>query len=142
MANQVPMVNGRKHSWASIECVIGGRIIEGITAIKYGYKQTKTNNYGRGKKVTDRTYGNEEPEASITLYLYEVKAILNGLGAGKKLTDAAPFNIAISYVSPDGDIVNDKIKSAEFLEKMIDVKQNDPKIEITLPLIVGDVEDN
>lgn len=140
---QVPLINGIRHSWASIEIVLFGITITGISAISYKKKKAKTNEYGSGSEPTHRGYGNNAYEASITLMKYEVDRIQRVLPKGQDLTDIAPFNIAVVYKPTGNDVlVTDVLKNAEFMEQGVDVKQGDTKIEVPCPLILAGIQFN
>lgn len=135
-----PLINGTRHSWASIELVLFGITITGVTAVSYKKKSTITNEYGAGGEPVHRGVGNNEYEASITLMKYEVDRIMAALPAGKSLGDIAPFNIAVVYKPQGNDILKtDVIQQCQFLEQGIDTKQNDTKIEVALPLLPGGI---
>ena len=137
------LVNGVRHGWSNIRLNALGRTFTGITEVEYGHKLSIENHYGAGNKVVGRGKGNEEPEAKMKLYKYEVDAIIAALPAGSKLTDVAPFDVVVSYLPEGGDgLVNDVIRNCQFMEHKVSVKQGDMMIEIDLPLVVSDIEYN
>jgi hypothetical protein len=140
MSQNVPLINGTRHSFASIELVLFGITITGFTAISYKVKQAKTNEYGAGNEPVHRGLGNKEYEASITLMKYEVDRILRALPAGQTLLDIAPFNIAVVYKPQGSDLlITDVLQNCEFTEMGVDTKQGDTKIEVPLPLLPGSI---
>lgn len=132
------LINGRSYGWSSISVNIGGRIIEGITAISYNGRQNKTNNNGRGGKPVSRGRGSKEYEASITLEMKEVANILAGI-PGKELTDIAPFPIIVSYQDDANVIVNHTLHNVEFLEHPQTAAEGDTSINVELPLIISGI---
>lgn len=137
----IPLINGIRHSWASISVNLLGRLVSGFTAVSYEETQNKTNNYGQGIFPVSRGLGKYEAKASITLHSYEVDAILLALGPMKRLTDIAPFDIVISYLPTGSDLlVNHVIRNAEFTSNKRDVKQGDTVIETQFDLIVSHIE--
>lgn len=139
MSSTTALINGTAYSFADIDINILGAIVEGFTAISYGVRRTKTNNYGRRELPTSRSRGNKEFEGSITLEMKEVQRIMALLPAGKDLTDIAPFPIIVSFVNDDNIQVNHKLLYCEFTEQMIDSSQNDPAVYCTCPLIIGQI---
>jgi hypothetical protein len=137
---QIPLINGRRHSWGDVSVNVLGRTVTGITAISYKKKRNKTNNYGSGSEPDHRGRGNSEYEASITLYDYEVDAIVNTLAEGQDLTDIAPFSIPVVYDTGNGQIKTDVLQNVEFLEDARDLKQGDTKIERVCPLIIAGIK--
>jgi len=59
---------------------------------------------------------------------------------GKDITNIAPFDIVVAYLNSNGVVTCDVIKNCEFTKNTRDVKQNDKKIEVELPLICSHVE--
>lgn len=141
MSQIIPLVNGTRHTWASIRMNILGRTVDGVVAIKYSDKTNKTNNYGAGNKPVSRGKGNYEAEASITLYAYEVVAIQRALGPNKNLADILPFDVPVTYLAEgDETPVTDVIRNVEFLDNIRDMKQGDTKIEVPLNLICSHID--
>lgn len=127
--------------WNNVTLTMLGRDIEGITEISYNDSEEKENVYGAGKMPIGRGSGNYKGECSITLLLEEVVALQQSLGPGKRLTDIAPFDIAVSY-EYEGYIYKDRIRNCEFQGRGVEVKQNDKTIAQKFDLIVSHVDWN
>jgi hypothetical protein len=141
--SNIPLINGVRHTFASIEIVLFGITLTGLKAISYKKKRTMTNEYGSGDEPDYRGLGNKEYEASITLTKYEVDRITAALPAGQDLTDIAPFNIPVVY-KPVGasTLITDVIHNVQFTEMGVDTKQGDTALEIQLPLICAGITFN
>lgn len=137
-APTVPLINGIAYSSAVVTVTILGVPVAGITAVKYGKKQEKTNNYGLGSEPVSRGYGKAEYEASITLYLEEVFSIKKA-NANQSLTTIAPFEIQIAYLPPSGIAVIETLKYVEFMDDMRDFGEGDTSIPVELPLIIAGI---
>lgn len=138
-----PQINGTRHSWASIEITLFGRIVTGITGIDYSQEQEKEDFYGQGSNPVHRGKGNKKATANLKLYKYEVDAILSAAGAGKDLTDIDKFNIAVTYLPTGADtLVTDVINNAEFTKDTRSMKSGDKMIEVDLPLICSHITYN
>jgi len=133
-----PLINGTSYSWANVKLNLFGTPVVGVTAIKYKRKQEKTNNYGAGVKPVSRGYGNEEFEASITLYMEEVRRIMDA-APSKDLLAIPPFQIQVLFGSSALQFRQDNLEMCEFMEFSLDTKSGDSKILIELPLIIADV---
>lgn len=136
--------NSEEYAWIDIQVVMQGRNVAGLTGIRYKETQTKTNIYAKGKKPYARTRGNKEYEGSIKILQSELEALTKQVGKkGGSINDLPPFDIAVAY-APElgGNIVTDIIKGAEFNEVEKGMDQNDPFMEIELPLIIGDIQYN
>ncbi|MAX78904.1 MAG: hypothetical protein CL843_01865 [Crocinitomicaceae bacterium] len=135
MANETPLVNGTRHSWASVELNIMGRVVTGVTEISYSDTQTKENIYGAGKYPVARGRGNYEATASITLLSYEVDAIQTAAGEGKRLQDIEPFDIVVTYLKEgQSELVTHYIRDCEFTNNAREMAQGDTSISVSLEL--------
>lgn len=141
MADFVPLINGASYAWADIRVQLLGQTIAGITAVSYGHKQEKTNNYGAGVNPVSRGIGKREPDGcSITLEMKEVERIQAAVPAGGSLLDIAPFPIVVSYVNPSNVLVTHTLHNCEFTENKRDMKTGDTNIECELPLVLSHIE--
>jgi hypothetical protein len=134
----VPIINGQAYDWASASCHLLGQVVNGITAVNYGEKQEKTNNYGSGVQPSSRGRGKVEYESKITLEEKEVRRILAAMPAGKNLRHIPPFTITVSYLVGE-KVVTDKVLNAEFTGQKIDIKQGDTTIEQELELVIAGI---
>ena len=141
MANEAPMINGTRHSWASVDLNLLGRTVSGVTAINYGDSQNKENVYGAGKYPVARGKGNYEATAALTLLGFEVDAILRAAGPGKRLTDIAPFDIVVTFL-PDGQdaLVTHVIRNCEFRDNKREISQGDTSVSVSLELITSHID--
>lgn len=135
-----PLINGIRHSWASVKCVLLDRTVTGISAIKYEDKQEKVNNYGAGIYPVSRGLGKYEAKASVTLEQYEIEAIQAALPKGKRLQDIAPFDVVVSFVNDSDAVVNHTLRNCEFTTNKRELKSGDAKIETELELIISHIE--
>ncbi len=140
MADFVPNINGAAYAWADIRLQLLSQTVAGVTAISYGVKQEKVNNYGAGTNPVSRGLGKREPEASITLEMKEVERIQAALPPGGSLLDIKPFPIAVSFVNSANMLVTHTLHNCEFTENKRDMKTGDTQIEVQLPLILSHIE--
>ncbi len=132
---------GRLTGWNNITTTMLGRDLEGITELSYDDSVEKENGYGAGGFPIGRGEGNYAAKASITLLKEEADALQLSLGPGKRLTDIAPFDIAVSY-DYLGKIYKDRIRNAEFTGRGVEVKQNDKTIATQFELIISHIDWN
>lgn len=138
-----PLINGTRHSWASVKVNVLGRTVSGISAVSYEDKQAKVNNYGAGNFPVSRGLGNYEASGKITLHAYEVDAIQRTVGQGKRLIDIPPFDITISYLEQGNDgLTTHVIRNCEFTSNKREVKQGDTNIETEFELVVSHIDWN
>ncbi|CAM1361503.1 conserved hypothetical protein [Tenacibaculum litopenaei] len=138
----LPLVNGHRHGWSSVEVNILDRIVTGITAISYDDAQVKENHYGAGDMPVFRGRGKYEAKASITLYAFEVESIQQALPKGKRLQDVPLFDIKVSFLDNSSNVITHVIRNCEFKTNKRDMKQGDSKVEVQLDLIVSHIEWN
>lgn len=140
-----PLVNGAQYSWASLKTNMLGRTITGITAVSYSQDREKVDNMGAGDQPDHRAYGNRKAKADITLYQYEVDAIISAAKSQgiNDILDIPPFDIVVVYQVNDlSPVVTDVIRNCEFTQNMRDLKQGDLKSEQKLPLITSHIDYN
>ncbi|WP_165025635.1 hypothetical protein [Dysgonomonas sp. ZJ279] len=137
---QVSLINkfGQMAGWNNVTVTMLGRDIEGIIELEYDDSVEKENARGAGMFPIGRGVGNYDAKSAITLYLEEVVALQQSLPPGKRITDIAPFDIAISY-EYEGMIYKDRIRNCEFTEKSVAVKQGDKTIATKFNLIVSHI---
>jgi len=140
--SQLPLINGQRHSWSSIEVNLLDRIVTGITSINYDDTEMKENHYGAGNMPVHRGRGKYEANASMTLYNYEVEAIQSALPRGQRLMDAPPFDVKISFLDETDQIITHVIRNCEFKSNNRNMSQGDTKIEVSLDLVVSHIEWN
>ncbi len=140
--SQLPLINGQRHSWSSIEVNLLDRIVTGITSISYDDTEMKENHYGAGNMPVHRGRGKYEANASMTLYNYEVEAIQAALPRGQRLMDSPPFDVKISFLDESNAIITHVIRNCEFKSNNRNMSQGDTKIEVSLDLIVSHIEWN
>ena len=111
-----------------------------ITAISYGHKQEKVNNYGAGTNPVSRGIGKRKPNASITLEMNELERIQAAVPPSGSIFDIKPFHIVISYMNPVNQLVTHTLHNAEFTENKREVKTGYTQIEVELPLIINHIK--
>lgn len=135
----IPLINGRAYSWADLDISIGRTSVVGVTAVSYDDEQVIEDNYGRGKRVVSRGYGNVSTTGSITLHMSEIEALQDASTTGR-LQDLGEFDILVSYQPTGGKIINHKLKNCRFKNNGRAVSQGDTLIEKELELIVGSID--
>lgn len=145
MADLLTTFNSEEYAYKDLQVVLLGRPIIGLLGIKYGTRQEKSNVYGAGSKPIARSRGNVVYEgAEIRVLMSELRALLVSQGnPAKGLVALKPFDVICSFAPEVGDAIStDILKYVEFTEQTIDINQNDQQIEVTLPIIIGDIEYN
>jgi hypothetical protein len=144
MANNItPLVNGIRHSWASVRVNVLGRTVTGITEINYEDDQEMEDAIGAGGLPTHRGLGKYTAKADMKLYNYEVDAILQAAGKGASLQDIAPFDITITYLEDGNDgLVTHVLRNVQFTGNKRSAKGGDKNLTVPMKLIISHIEWN
>lgn len=89
-----PLINGRRHSWSSIEIRVAGQIVLGLTELNYSATLDPGIVRGAGSLPIGMTQGNAEFDADFSILLEEFNNLMERLGPGSMLV---PFDIVASY---------------------------------------------
>ncbi|MGN7787418.1 hypothetical protein ACTJIJ_22990 [Niabella sp. 22666] len=139
--NQVPLINGRAYSWASVSVVLAGVPVIGITAISYGDLTEMENGYGAGQMPIDRGEGNYIPDApKLTLRAGVVDSLQESAPNGR-LQDLGVFDIIVMYLVGTTKKTH-KVRNCQFTNNKRDIKQGDKIVNVELDLICSHVDWN
>lgn len=128
------MFNSSEYSWCDVSTVIGGRILEGLTAIEYSTKQDKELIYGRGCDPHSVGHGNKSSEGKLTVLQSEYEAMVRDARNNDILS--LSIDVTVSYVPKDaGPIVTDILKGVTFTEDAKKANQGDKNMPVELPFL-------
>lgn len=133
-----PLINGVNYNYASIQFVLFGVPVVGITDIKYTSKQEKTNNYGAGYEPVSRGYGKKEYDGAIEVYQDEWKKVI-AASPNRDPLSIPWFDITVTYGDSLANLTTDILQAAEFLEDPFEAKTGDTKLMAKIPLIIGKI---
>jgi hypothetical protein len=116
----VPLINGNRYSYASIEIQvpsIGKRYI-GINSINYSDSLDPGKAWGTGMMKIGRTAGKHDPSADLEMYVQEADDFLQALtltGGDNALLKSAgfgliPFGIQVQYSEVGSPVITDVIE--------------------------------
>ncbi|HOI27105.1 MAG TPA: hypothetical protein PLN63_05355 [Paludibacteraceae bacterium] len=102
-------INGKSYDSANVHIAMFGSIYYEITKIDYAVKQSTAPHYSLGSnKPTSYSEGIEEYSASMELRLKSIFEIEKA--AGGSLLAIKPFDVVVTYVDSNNEIVVDKLK--------------------------------
>jgi hypothetical protein len=138
------MINGTEYAWEDIQVVLPGSILprDGVSGIEYTYKKEHTNIHARGAKPVAGGRGKEDAEGSITILQSLLEALQAALPPGKNLVHLPGFTVTVAYAPEGGVATIDQLIFVRFTEVKKGMKSGDPNQEITLPIIIGDINYN
>src|SRR6185312_10073383 len=109
-----PLINGVRHSWASVEANVAGQIYY-ITSINYSRERKRTMVKVNHPDPVAKTRGENDYDADVEMLLAEFNALqaalvaqANALGLNGGYGDV-PFKIVVSYTEAGLDTVTDTI---------------------------------
>lgn len=129
--------NSRQYEWADVTLFLGGVDLTGIRAIEYKEKMDKEAIYAKGRKPIAIQKGNQMYEGSITLLQSEYEALVT---AGKGSILGLSLDAECSYGNGVDPSITDRIIGLQFTEAPKNFKQGDKFMEIALPFIALDLE--
>lgn len=135
------MFNSREYEWSDVTVVLAGRNVTGLRGISYSSTQEKEALYAKGNKPHAIQHGNLSYTGSIRLLQSELIA-LQQVSGGSILR--LSLDVVVSYGNPSrGDVLHtDLIRGVEFTEEPKSINQNDKFMEIELPFIALDVQND
>ena len=119
--------------------VIGGRTVEGLTAINFDVTSEKTNQYGASGRVYSRARKKKTYEGSMTLYYREARAMVDSVIGATDLTDVPPFDLVMMIRSTEGELVKQILKDVEFTAHPTNMEEDGEDIEVEAPFIFTQV---
>lgn len=135
------MFNSREYEWSDVTVVLAGRNVTGLRGISYSSTQEKEALYAKGNKPHAIQRGNLSYSGSIRLLQSELIA-LQQLSGGSILDIS--IDVVVAYGNPTrGDVIHtDLVRGVEFTEEPKAINQNDKFMEIELPFIALDVQND
>ncbi len=131
--------SSKQYSWCSISVALGGRILEGCTAVEYTEKKEKDYLYGRGCKPHAITPGNSSFEGKIAIWQSELEAMVRDAEDNDLMN--LSFDVVVAYVPQEGgQIVTDILKGVEFTEVKKGMAQGDKNMTVELPIMFLDIK--
>lgn len=132
---------GKMAGWNSVTMNLFGRDVEGISELAYDDNVNKENIYGAGKMPIGFGEGNYEPVFTLKLYKEEVIAILDSLPPGKRIQDAEPTDVTVTY-EYKGRIYKDIIRNVQIMRIGSSVSQGDTTVDQTTEVMCSHIDWN
>lgn len=101
-----PVINGQRHSFASIELKIGSLIFLGFKSINYSRTRTRALVRGNSPDPLGKTRGENEYSADCEMYLAEWNLLMSTLGKGY---GDATFSVNVTYSENGFDTITDNL---------------------------------
>lgn len=139
------MINGKEYSWQDIQIAFLGRVVLGVTEVKYKEKTAREFIYGTGRKPIAYADGQTDSDGSLTILQSDFEAMVaSALAAypGRTITTLPPFDLIVMFI-PDMDnpkIVKDVIKDVLLGEYEKGGKVGDLNMPVTLPFKCSEIK--
>lgn len=138
--NGIPYINGQLYDWGQISVGIAGVVVTGITAIDYNEEQETTAVYGSGKYPIGYGKGRINPSGSITLLEDEI-ARLRDVAPNGRLQDIAPFDITVTFISPNvAKVQTHVLKNCQFANNGVSATEGDTSMSQQLNLVMSNIK--
>lgn len=137
----VPLINGYRYSWASIEAKIRGKILTGLTEITYQNSVERERVRGQGRHGQGWTAGELDSEASITLSKEDYDALLDELAPDKEGAFDVLFEIVVSY-EENGRVTTDTLLDCRIKSGERSHSRGNEGLVVTVPLDVDEILEN
>ena len=144
MADVLTAFNSEEYGWKDLQVVMLGRPVIGLRGLRYKIMQEKSNVHGAGAKPIARARGNINYEGEVKVLMSELRALLQSQGnPAKGVIGIRPFDLIAAYAPEVGDVITtDILKYIEFTECEVNINQGDQSVEVTLPVVIGNIEFN
>jgi hypothetical protein len=138
----IPLINGQAYSWVQLEFgFLGIPNVTGVKSIEYSEKQEKEDIWYEGRRPAMRGYGEIKASGKITMSMTLVEAIQNSVG-NVPLSDIAPFDLSVAWISASGLLVKHVLKNVEFMDNNMKASQGDKNLDRDFELIISHVDWN
>ncbi|PWN62378.1 hypothetical protein C1638_017600 [Chryseobacterium oncorhynchi] len=134
-------IQGREYEWGDLTLILGNRDMVRYRGIKYTSKIEREAVYAKGSQPVAIQSGNEAYEGEITMLQSEYQKLVK---AGGGSIFPLMLDGLQNYGNPTkGDaMITDRIESLRFTEASKELKQGDKFMEITLPFIALNIEED
>lgn len=139
ITNILPLINGKRYDWCSIDVQIAGFPVQHLTAIEYGEEQEKEPDYGACHGSLGTVSGRIKASAKITIATEVVQQLRMAAAAyGGRIFQLPPFLIVVVYKPKLGlPLVTHKLLGCEFLKDEVKWTDGDKKLNQELDLMVN-----
>ena len=135
----IPLVNGCRHSFASIEVQVNAILYLGVREIQYGDALEVADVRGASPQILGRTRGQLKATASMTMYLSEWEDMKSKLGEG---FGEVSFDIQVTFRDEGDNMVTDKIIGCRVTNVQRNQSSGNEPITVQLTLHVMRIEHN
>lgn len=129
----VPLVNGNRYDFASIELRIRGQIFTGFKEISYSHKLEPGEVRGSAAQPIARTRGEYSAEGSLTLYRQEYDELVAVLGDGFMETE---FEGTVTHAERGQPTITDRLVGVRIKSDDSSYSQGADALEVKLDLSI------
>lgn len=131
--------NSRQYEWAELTCIAGGRDLTGIRAVEYTEAIEREPVYAKGRNPHAIQSGNASFTGTLTVLQSELIALEN---AGNGSILSLSIDVEVTYGNPPSALRTDRIEGVRFTEVPKSLKQGDHYMEIAIPFVALNVQNN
>jgi len=138
--NGMPLINGVMYDWSCIKTSLAGVLLLGMTAIDYDDKQDVQKAWGSASRYPyGYAKGRIDCGGKLTLYQEEVENLQAASPTGR-IQDLPLFDINVSYMKENGQIVHHILKNVKLPENNRRNKEGNTKNEIELDMVIMSID--
>ena len=135
--------NSDEYAWKDIKLVVAGRPVTGFRGVKFKTERTTTDIYASGDNPHTRTKGNKKYTGELVFLQSEMEALIEAAqslkGKEADVTDIT-FDVTVAFAaSPTARIKTHQLVTCDITDFEMGMSQNDPNMEVTLPIMIGKI---
>lgn len=138
------MVNGNAYAHEDVKILFDGSVIPlvGYTNIEYTTEKNHYNIHGAGDSPVEMGRGLKNFSGSITLLQSALHALQSAITTpGKDITNVV-YNLTVAYAPEGGTPSIDRLVAVRFTSVPKGIGTQNPHMEITLPMVIGEIKYN
>jgi len=132
------LINGKAYDWSSVNVLIGGIPVIGLSAINYKESQDIEDNLGAGNLPVSRGHGAITSEGSIGLHMEELEA-LQGASPTGRVQDLDYFDIVVTYLN-GAKTVTHTLQACTITENAREIQAGDKNVTFEAPIRIGQIK--
>lgn len=135
--------NSKEYTYCDVKVFIFGQLVGAMRGVEYKTKKNKEALFGMGREARAIQHGKREVEGTVTVFQSVLIALDRAaqLKGYKDILDV-DMDVVVCYLSSEGILTTDRIVGVSFTETPRAMKEGDMFMEVALPFIALDVEQN
>lgn len=129
-----------QYDFGSVECFISGQYITGLRGFTVTVEQEKEQIFGAGNTALGIGVGNKTVSGEVVMLQSSFEALTEV--ANGDILNLRDLQLIFTFVGQDGTILKNVVWGAQFTNYDKSLTQNDKFMEITIPFVALDFDEN